>query len=278
MTRLLITGGSSYLGRHLVPLAAPNFQIGYTYFTGDPLPAAGGRQLNVLDREAVHELFQQLQPEVVIHTIRSNRVPEMETVITVGALNVSAAAQAIGARLVHVSTDVVFDGQHGPYTEEAPVSPIHAYGRAKVEAEQIVAAHRDHVIVRTSLIYGLHTMDRGTAWIVETLAANKPVTLFTDQLRNPVWVESLSLACLELAGNEHVGILNIAGGQALTRAEFGLRMLDWWGITDRNSLRFGQSDAARWPRDCRLDLSRARAILSTPLPGVDEVLRAHRVT
>ena len=69
----------------------------------------------------------------------------------------------------------------------------------------------NHVIIRTSLIYGLQLMDRGTAWMVETLRRGRPVTLFTNQRRNPVWVETLCQACLELVTHEYRGILNVAG-------------------------------------------------------------------
>jgi dTDP-4-dehydrorhamnose reductase len=216
-------------------------------------------------------------PQVIIHTAGSNKPAEtMDAVIRQGAANVAEAATACGARLIHISTDVVFDGQHAPYREPDPPRPVHAYGRAKAAAEAIVARHPRHVIVRTSLIYGLQEMDRGTSWIVEALQASRPVTLFTDQFRNPIWVDALCRACLELAEAPYTGILHVAGQQTLSRAEFGLKMLDWWGVQDRQTLSFGPGDADRWPADCTLDVSRARALLETPLPGVDEVLRAHK--
>ena len=118
----------------------------------------------------------------------------------------------------------------GRMPRTAPVTPIHAYGRAKADAEALVAAHADHVIVRTSLIYGLEVMDRGTAWIAAALRRGEPVTLFTDQLRNPVWVQTLCRACLELAGHSYRGILHVAGDQVMSRADFGVRMLDWWDV------------------------------------------------
>ena len=101
----------------------------------------------------------------------------------------------------------------------------------------------------------------------------QPVMLFTNQVRNPVWVKTLSRACLELAAHDYVGILNVAGSQALTRADFGLRMLDWWQITTRATLSRGPSTGGNWPLDCRLDLACGTAVLNTPLPGVDEVLQ-----
>jgi dTDP-4-dehydrorhamnose reductase len=142
-------------------------------------------------------------------------------------------------------------------------------------AEQTVAAYDDHAIVRTSLIYGLKIMDRSTEWISASLEAGRKVTLFEDQWRNPVWARSLSQACLELADSGFRGIVHVAGEQAMTRAEFGLRLLDWWGVNERDTLRIGLSDD-RWPKDCRLDITLATQILSTPLPGLDEVLAAHR--
>jgi dTDP-4-dehydrorhamnose reductase len=275
MARLLITGGSSYLGQHLVPLALSDHETSYTYLTHNPLQAPSAFKLDVRDGPAVHALVARLQPEIIIHTVGSNRPADMANVIIKGTKHITDAAQKAGARLIHISTDALFNGQNAPYTEDDPPTPIHAYGRAKAEAEMIAGSHSDHVIVRTSLIYGLQIMDSGTTWLVEALRKKQPVTLFTDQRRNPVWAQTLSLACLELATNDYQGILNVAGKQILTRAEFGLRMLDWWRIEDRISLLFGPSDHTKWPADCTFNLDRARQILATPLPGVDEVLSRH---
>jgi len=255
-----------------VPLAADLYETQYTVYRHDPW--GQGFRMNVRDETAVMRLVASLRPDVIIHTVGSNRVEKMAQVIEQGTRNMTAAAGEVGARLVHVSTDVVFDGHGGPYREEDPVSPLHGYGRAKAAAEVVVAQHTDHVIIRTSLIYGLERMDRGTAWVAKALQMRHPVTLFTDQLRNPVWVNTLCQACLELASLDYRGILHVAGEQAMSRAEFGLRMLDWWGIGERDTLQLGLSDPQEWPADCRLDVGRAKALLLTPLPGVDTVLKS----
>lgn len=279
MTRLLVTGGSSYLGQHLVPLAALDYDTQYTVYQNDPqFHGAQGCRLDVRDGTAVTELVSRLQPDVIIHTAGSNRAEDMVAVIERGTANVAVAAQAVGARLIHISTDVVFDGRDGPYAENRAPRPLHTYGRAKAVAESHAAICANQVIVRTSLIYGLAAMDRGTAWIVSALRQGQQVTLFTDQLRNPVEVEALCRACLELAEHSYTGILHVAGDQAVSRAEYGIRMLDWWGIEERDTLRFGPSDPEKWPADCRLDLSRAKGLLQTPLPGIDAVLAAAHQT
>lgn len=273
---LLITGGSGYLGRALVRRAAatlPPDQFAYTYHSHDPLGLPQGHRLDLRQAHDVQQLVAQLRPAAVLHTVGSNTIANMTAVITQGTAHIVAAATAAGARLVHISSDAIFDGQHAPYDETAVAVPLHEYGRAKAAAERLVRqGHANAAIVRTTLIYGLDEIDNGTAWMIAALAAGQPLTLFTNQLRNPVWVESLSAACLELVGLPFTGVLNVAGEQVLSRAELGLRLLDYWGITDRATLTLAEDHSGRWPVDCRLDLSLARRILATPLPGVDAVL------
>jgi len=272
MSRLLITGGSSYLGQHLVPQALAAHEVRYTFFSQDPLGLPDGRYLDIRSETDVDQLVTDFAPDVIIHTAGSNRGADMEVVIEQGAAHVARAATAVGARLIHLSTDVVFSGRGGaPYDETAVPDPVNAYGRAKAAAETSVQSHANHVIIRTSLIYGLQRMDHGTAWMSQALEAGKPVTLFDNQIRNPVWVETLTAACLELANHAYTGILNVAGQQVLSRAAFALKLLDWWGIRQRQTVTIGPSLGGQWPLDCTLDLRRATAVLQTPLPGVDNV-------
>jgi dTDP-4-dehydrorhamnose reductase len=271
--RILITGGGSYLGRNLVPLAAQSHLVCYTFFQNDPLGLAFGEQLDVREATAVTQRITQFQPQAIIHTVGSNRGSDMGNVIRQGTQNVVRAAADVGARLIHLSTDSIFDGLNPPYDETAVPSPVNEYGRAKADAEAIVAAHPNHVIIRTSLIYGLQEIDHGTSWMARALMAGEPVQLFDNQIRNPVWVETLSRACLELTNHDFTGILNVAGRQVMSRAEFSLKMLDYWQIESRDTLSIGPSATGRWPLDCRLDLRQGTAVLTTPLLGVDEAMK-----
>src|SRR5690606_16828780 len=275
--RVLITGGSGYLGRHLVRrLAGESEAFRYTCFSADPLGLRQGARLDVRDGAAVARFVADFAPDAIIHTAGSNRTPDMTAVIVDGTRHVAAAAAAVGARLIHLSTDSIFDGASAPYDESANPGPLNEYGRAKAAAEAIVAGHPDAVIVRTSLIYGLEEMDNGTAWMAAALREGRPVRLFTNQRRNPVWAETLCAACLELVAHPYRGILNVAGRQTMTRAAFGLRMLDWWGVSARETLSLGLDESGQWPLDCEMDVSRAAGLLRTPLWGVDEVLKRNR--
>ncbi len=199
----------------------------------------------------------------------------MEAVNVEGSRRMAAAAAEVRARWIHVSTDVVHDGRRAPYADDAEPTPVGAYPRSKADAERaVLEVLPEAVIVRTSLIYGLQEIDHGTRSFAERLRAAKPVRLFSDVLRQPIWVETLARALLGLAESRCSGHLNVAGSQVLSREHFGRRMLRWWGVEERSQVESVRASevAPQVPRDLRLRLDRAREVLSTPLPGVDEVL------
>ena len=281
-TRMLVTGGSGYLGRWIVRLAHAGWDVTATYLT-HPVnqfadePGALWRRLDVRDEAAVRALLQEVRPAVVIHTAASNpgEGADFETVNGAGTRHVARAAALYGARLIHISTDVVFDGEKGHYVEEDLPAPVTPYGYSKALAEEeIRSSGAEATIVRTSLIYGWRPrLDRQTRWIVNALNTGQPVHLFTDEIRCPIWVESLAAVVVELAGLEYTGMLHVAGAQALSRYEFGVRLARFHGLDPASLIPARSRESGlRRPLDCTLDCSRARALLRTPLPGVDEIL------
>ena len=240
--RLHITGATGYLGSELVRRR----------------PDASTERVEIRAAAAVRELFERVRPDVVIHTAYRQEDPDVNTA---GAENVARAAAAIGARLVHLSSDVVFDGRKGaPYVEEDPPSPVTGYGRAKAEAEvRVAAAQPEALLVRPSLIYG------GAEPSKHEISARDPdLTFFTNEIRNPVQVTDLANALLELAALDVSGPLHVAGADPVSRAGFA-------ELVSGAPVRSEQAPETR-PLDCRLDSSRAQALLRTRLRGVREVL------
>jgi dTDP-4-dehydrorhamnose reductase len=278
---MLVTGGSGYLGGWVVRLARDDWDVTATCLS-QPVDRSGGdwRQLDVRDTAMVEALVGEVHPQVIVHTAALNpgQGTDFDGVNAVGTRHVARAAANVGARLIHISTDVLFDGQKGNYVEEDPPSPVTPYGRSKALAEEEVHnSGAEAVIVRTSLIYGWRpTVARAAQWMFDTLEAGKPLRLFTDEIRCPVWVESLAAAAVELATLPYTSVLNVAGAQALSRYAFGVRLLRFHGVDPRPAVPIPSPPGISHPRDCTLDCSRARALLQTPLPGVDEVLTTHR--
>ncbi len=216
----------------------------------------------MVDAAAVYDYLAAVRPGALIHTAYRQSGPGAWEITVDGAEHVAAAAAAVDARLVHLSTDVVFDGRQGaPYTEDDPPAPLSDYGRAKAEAERRVrAACPGALIVRTSLIYG----GPGYEPSRHERAAHEPTaTFYRDEVRCPVQVGDLAAALLELVETELAGPLHVAGPEAVTRAEFA-------ELVAGHPVRQGPAPPGR-PLDCRLDCRRARPLLRTELRGVRAV-------
>jgi dTDP-4-dehydrorhamnose reductase len=140
MSRILITGGSSYLGQHLIPLVMADHEVCYTFYHRDPLNLPQGRYVDIRDAQGVKKIVTEFAPEIIIHTAGSNRSPDMSQVITEGAENIRAAAYFANARLIHISTDVIFDGENGPYRESDSPNPSMLTAKPKLRLKRSSAA------------------------------------------------------------------------------------------------------------------------------------------
>jgi dTDP-4-dehydrorhamnose reductase len=269
--RLLVTGGSGHLGGEVVRRArAAGWEaVGSSYRT--PGPA----RLDVRDAGAVEALCADVAPDCIVHTAYLQAGPDAWATNVDGSANVAAAAATRGVRLIHLSTDLVFDGRAGrPYTEADAPGPLLEYGRSKAAAEAAVAErHPGAAIVRTSLIYGGDDLSGHERRILDVVDGRAELAFFTDELRCPVHVTDLAEALVRLADVAHAGPLHLAGADGVSRYEMaclvaaanGRATARLWTTTSAGSV-------LERPRDCRLDCSRATALLGRRLPGIREVL------
>ncbi len=268
--RIFVTGLGGYLGRALASAGAAEVSG-----TVRDRPAPAGLRafaLDVRDEPAVAAAIASARPDAIVHAAYLRDGPDVWSVNVEGSAAVARAAAAAGIRLVHLSSDVVFSGDLArPLREEDPIAPVSAYGESKAAAEAAVAgACAGAVLVRTSLIYGGEDPSN-----YELAALDPEARFYADEVRCPVAAPDLAAAIVELAARPEIrGPLHVAGAEAVTRLEFA-RLLAAAQGGDPAAVRGGSRPPDR-PGDLRLDCSRARALLATPLRGVREVLDGQR--
>lgn len=269
---LLVVGASGYLGGELCRQALRTGEAVVGTYRRGPGTVAGVRweRLDLADRPAVAALVYEVQPSIVVNAAYEYR---SWTVTADGAGHVAMATATVGARLVHVSSDVVHSGRPGPYVDDEPPTPVSPYGAAKAAAETAVRlADPGAALVRTSLILG-DEHSPPVRHCLDLLAGRATGALFTDEVRCPVHVADLAAAILELAESTYAGGLNVAGPDAVSRAELGYLVARRYGL---DAMRVPVSTLAESglvrPGEVRLDLTRAQSLLRTPLRGARQLL------
>lgn len=266
---LLVVGASGFLGAEICrqAVAAGERVVGTYHSAAVAVPGVEPRRLDVTDRAAVRALVTAVRPDAVIGT--PYRYADW-AVTADGAAHIAVAATEMGARLVHLSSDAVHGGRPSPYLDDEPPSPVFPYGAAKAAAETAVRAiDPGAVLVRTSLIVGEGSKQMQLCR--DALAGR--ATLFTDELRCPVDVVDVAAAVLELVPSDYAGPLNVAGPDAVSRAELGLLVARQEGIDPAGmKTTTGAASGLLRPTDVRLDSARATGLLRTRLRGIRELL------
>lgn len=217
--KVLITGANGQLGKELVELfTAKGFEV-YGF---------GRDKMDITNQTQVQEVISTLKPNIVLHSAAHTQVdlaesePEQAFSINAyGTRNVAVAAEAVGAKLVYVSTDYVFDGTaEEPYNEFSPTSPLGVYGKSKLAGEQFVRdLHSKFFIVRTSWVYGKH----GANFVKTMLKLGeerKEISVVADQIGCPTYTLDLANAILELVDTEKYGVYHISNSGSCSWYEF----------------------------------------------------------
>jgi dTDP-4-dehydrorhamnose reductase len=245
--RLLVTGGAGMLGRAVTDAAT---RLGHDVFS------LSRAELDITDSDRVRRAVGAARPRAVVNCAAWTDVDGAEEdearatyVNGRGAGNVARAAAEHGARMVHVSTDYVFDGaKETPWVESDPVGPIGAYGRSKLAGElEVAAAGPRHAIVRTAWLFG----DGGRNFVdtmLELCRERDEVSVVTDQVGNPTWTVHLADALVELAErDDDVGVFHAAAAGWCSWYELAVEVFDRAGA----SCRVRPTTSDRFPRPAR---------------------------
>jgi dTDP-4-dehydrorhamnose reductase len=267
---VLITGGSGTLGWTLARLLAGRCGVIATHFSNPCTPeGVEAARLDLGDGASIRELLGDRNPGVIVHlaAVTNPDVCEVDPdrarrVNLEATAEIAASAARMGSRLLFASTDLVFDGRRGNYSEEDEARPLNIYGATKLDAEQaVLGACPEAFVFRTSLIYGLGSPVSKTFFsrVVEQLRQGRPMPLFTDQRRNPVLVDDLARALETVIERDLSGLYHIGGPDTVTRYEFGRLVCEAFGFAESLLVPTRMEDfASRAPRplDCTLDSAR----------------------
>ena len=291
--RLLVTGGSGLLGSTAVQMAISDFEVFATY-NSHPRQISGCQfvALDIKDGQSVMSLFREVKPDLVIHAAALVNVdycedhPEEAWATNVeGTENVAIATKEVGAKMIYISTDSVFDGKKGMYAEKDRPQPLNIYARAKLEGEARTQKWLpDSVIARTAF-YGWGPPDSNKVnlaeWVVDSLRQGKDLKMFADVFFSPIFVGNLVEVITEMYRKGVSGMYHVGGRERCSKYTFGRELAKAFGWEEnhiRPSLLAKAGLKAPRPKDLSLNVTKVLEKMSTPLLGLKEGIARFKET
>ena len=241
--KVLVLGAGGMLGKDLIPILSGKEQV-WARDIGD---------FDITDRKGVQREVEALQPQVLVNAAAYTDVDGCESkkemafaVNAEGARNVALACAAIGGRMIHLSTDYVFDGSSRiPYREEDLPNPLNVYGSSKLQGERYIQAIlENHLIVRTEWLYGRHGKNFVDT-ILRHAGQQKELRVVDDQRGSPTFTRDLSFALERLIGMEARGILHVTNSGSCTWFEFARQILGEKGYNHVQVIPISSEELAR---------------------------------
>lgn len=278
--RILVTGASGLLGNQLVKLMRKEGHEVFAAYHTHPVADGHPIRLDLTDQKAIVETLNSCSPDVTIHAAALTDVdfceehPDIAMRVNCHAAgSLADACKANGAFLMYVSTDYVFDGKRGLYSESDEPHPVNIYGDTKLRGEREVSRRCDSfAIVRTSVVYGSGRMHRPNfaLWILRGLSSGRKVNALCDQFTSPTLNSQLARMILEMADRRLKGVFHLAGATRLSRYEFAVRLAKRLQL-DENLVIPVKTSSISWkaerPPDSSLNVDRAFQILDNkPVP------------
>ncbi|WP_054844986.1 SDR family oxidoreductase [Sulfuracidifex tepidarius] len=259
--KVIIIGASGQLGREIASLV-PGSLLTYN---STPIPS--GVKLDVSNELQVSDFILKNRPDVIINTSAITNVDKCEEdrelaykVNAVSAKFITRSASVVGAYLVHISTDYVFDGEKGMYKEDDLPNPVNYYGLTKLLGETYVLSYDLSLVIRTSGVFG--SKSNFPTFVMENLKRGNPVKVVRS-IYSPIHAKMLAKAIVEILPQRRTGILNIAG-ERISREDLALMIARKLGA--ENLISVVPDSEMKWkarrPRDSSLDISRAKSIIS----------------
>lgn len=281
MTGVLITGGSGLLGSSIAHRASDQYENVITTYLSRPIDYDGVncQKVDLTNRTNIQELAE-CNADAVIHCAAMTDVDQCELkphkaeyYNVVMSKHVARLAAQMDARLIHISTDAVFDGRDGNYKYNDETNPVNVYGQTKLNAESAIQRiHNDSIIIRTS-IYGWNeaTGQSLAEWMLSRLREGETLPAFEDAYFSPIYTGDLAECLLEVIDNNFNGIYHIAGRDRCSKLEFANAIAEVFeldaDLIQPASIKDIDFDAPRG-EDLSLSTNRAQNLLECSLPAL----------
>jgi len=279
-----VTGGSGLLGSNIIMAARSRFEV-YASYNKNRVEMNGARFLkaDLTDKSQLKHI-EQLNPNLIIHCAALTDIDGCEDnpdeayrQNVLMSKNIAELANQTGAYLIHISTDAVFDGRRGNYSEADKPNPISVYGKTKLHAEhEVLSIHPSSSVIRTN-IYGWNKRDKFSLaeWMLNKLENNDELPAFKDIIYSPIIVNNLIVQLFVLYDKKFSGIIHLAGGESCSKLDFANVLAEVFAL-DKSLIKTTSIDdlnlRASRGKNINLDVSRAQKLLNTPLPKVREGL------
>ena len=256
--KIFVTGGTGLLGSTLVRTAPKEFEVEASYNKNTMITErARFIQIDITDKTRVFEVFDEIKPEVLIHTAATANVDYCEThkeevwrVNVAGTENLLDACDKHDTKMIFTSTNAVFDGEHAPYSEEDEPNPINYYGKTKLEAETLVRKRgAEHAVARLMTMYGWNNpseRQNPVTWLLSKLMNAEAVHVVDDIYNNHLFVDNCADAIWAIVKLDKVGTYHIAGKDCISIYELALKTADVFEL-DKTLIKPVKSDFLKFP-------------------------------
>ena len=278
--RLLITGSSGQLGITLQDLLAKYYEIVNTTRNWNNSKTFN---LDITNKIMLKEVLDATKPDLIINLAAMTNVDLCEkdpsAAKRVNLFGVENICNLFDGKIIQISSDYVFDGKMGPYTEDDNTNPISIYGKTKLLAEKVVLNHNDeNIVLRTNVLYSYNSRTNAcfVNWVVRSLKEKRQIYVVNDQYNNPTWTKSISRVILLCIQNKISGLYHWGDGDILSRYQFSLKIAKIFNLDSSliKSIKTSElSQLAKRPLRSGLISKKMEEAINVYAPAVEDCLK-----
>jgi len=282
MNEKILIIGTGFLGRYL--LRELNKSKVKAYGTRFNQTNQAELKVDIRSIDSIKKCISQLKPDTIINCAANvdldfleKNEKEANVINAIGAKNVALIANQNDIKLIHISTDGIFDGKKGNYSEEDVPNPINVYGKSKLMGEQLIKENsNNYVIIRTNF-YGFNKQGKHLLnWILTTLKHKKQMIGFDDIFFTPLEISNLCMMINDITKKNVQGIIHLAADTTISKYQFAIEVANVFQL-DKNLIKRGSVEdlnlIAKRPKNTSLSNKKAKKFVSTPIIPLKKSLK-----